>query len=318
MHKMDYEQMMHDFAHGSPLDNLLFSASCDSMSDPAAINHAKSLASKSSCSDQKPFMQPQAPQVVSSNETSGKQIPFVKGDSIFNGYVVDVSTGIFHSARGKCVKALGLNEIAPIFEMPNTKDAAPCPICMRRKHEKMSLISYDKLFQRIVQQFCNRHDMYAQFTGNIAYVTTIAGEWYFDYTESDPTLHHRSTEKRFLRSGNISYYHIQSISLRTCLDVVDYIYKHDMSTIRRMMGGFGAAFFDAETLPDLMEQLLKNVEMSKEDLFYALSIDEEMWQEWMESNLQSADLQGISGIAELFSISVGDLLSFAMRFAKEG
>lgn len=317
MHKMDYDQMIHNFVHGSALDDCLFSGSNNSKSNSAVVSHVNSSACKSNRFDQKSPMESQAPKVIPSNKIEDKQIPAAKSDFVFNGYVLDANTGIFHSARGRCVKTLGLSGVKPIFETPNIKDAAPCPICMKRKHEKMSLVSYDRLFQRIVQQFCNSHDMYVQFTGNIAYVTTIAGEWYFDYTESDPTLHHRSTEKRFLRSGNVSHYHIQSINLHTCLDVVDYIYKHDMSAIRRMMGGFGSGFFDAETLPDLMDQLLESVDMSKEELFYALSIDEEIWQEWMKSNLQSADLQGVAGIAELLSISVGDLLSFALQFVQE-
>ena len=239
----------------------------------------------------------------------------VKPSSRHKKYIADEKMCMLHTAASECVKILHLSHVKPIYNIPDCRYSM-CPICLKEKC-KASLMGQNKLKQTIVQQFCKMHDMYVQFNGNIAYITTIAGEWYFDYTEEEPTIHHRSTEKRTTRTGAIRHYHIQSIVLSGCLEAVNYIYRHDLSAMRRVMGGFGSVHYDEDTLPHLMDHLINNMGISISDMLYALSINRMTWKDWLDTGFQSADLQGVAGIAEILSVNAGDLLSFASCSSKK-
>ena len=79
-------------------------------------------------------------------------------------------------------------------------------------------------------ELADRHRMHISFVGSNAVVTTIAGEWYFNYNIRPIQLHHKNNERRTDCYGrSTGHYHIQNVHPETPLEAMAYIYHHERS-----------------------------------------------------------------------------------------
>jgi len=87
-----------------------------------------------------------------------------------------------------------------------------------------------------IKVLSEQYGMHVEFIGGMVYITTIAGEWHFDYNDRPIRLHRKNAEKRLDRHGKlIGYYHLQEYSFHAPLQVLAYIRKHEQAAVRRLM-----------------------------------------------------------------------------------
>lgn len=88
-----------------------------------------------------------------------------------------------------------------------------------------------EILQDALLALAERHNIHISFKGTMAYVTTIAGEWYFNFTDTsrEIKLHHKNYKKITDANGNWipGYFHIQEQQFTSPLSVVSYIAKHE-------------------------------------------------------------------------------------------
>jgi len=78
--------------------------------------------------------------------------------------------------------------------------------------------------------------MHLEFVGDTAFVTTVAGEWFFNPNIRPIQLHHKNTEKRFDYNGNSTgHYHVQKVTARSPVTALGYIYQHEQAEIKRLI-----------------------------------------------------------------------------------
>ena len=78
--------------------------------------------------------------------------------------------------------------------------------------------------------------MHAEFHGGMVYITTIAGEWYFDYNDRPIRLRHKNAEKWVDRYGqDTGHYHVQPYHFHAPLQTLAYIRNHEQFEIQRLM-----------------------------------------------------------------------------------
>ena len=87
---------------------------------------------------------------------------------------------------------------------------------------------------------CNRYGIWAEISGSTVLVSTIAGDWKFDFTERPIELYHKNYKNT---SGSIANYeyHKQDITLYSPIDALGYIIRHDQNraerVLKEMIGG---------------------------------------------------------------------------------
>lgn len=62
-----------------------------------------------------------------------------------------------------------------------------------------------------MKSVAEQYQMHIEFMGPNVYVTTIAGEWFFDYNTRPITLHHKNEELWYSQMGRgRGHYHAQN------------------------------------------------------------------------------------------------------------
>lgn len=232
-------------------------------------------------------------------------------------FIYDERTQMYHSSTGLCCRLMGFDKSKGLQFLETDVKTCICPLCLPTINANKSYQSKDKLVQRVLKAYCEQQDMFIEFVGSIAYVSTIAGEWYFDYTIKEPALHHRSTEQREVAPGKVSHYHIQRINTKTALTAVMYIYRHDQATIRRLMGS-EIKCCEEQTLPALVHRLCVDAGIEIDDLLEALGITRKEWALWVSEDMLTVQIETISFIADFFEIDSGEFISHILRFTKGG
>jgi len=111
----------------------------------------------------------------------------------------------------------------------------PCPCCKpipieNGKKKRRTDITKAELMRRGMAELAARRHMHIEFVGENAMVTTIAGEWYFNYNIRPIQLHHKNNEQRYDKQGRLTgFYHQQKISFQTPMAALAYIYQHERS-----------------------------------------------------------------------------------------
>ena len=232
-------------------------------------------------------------------------------------FIYDKRTEMYHSSTGLCCRLMGLDKSNGIHFLKQDVKNRICPLCLPSLNASICYQPKDKLTQSVLKAYCEQQNMHIEFVGSIAYVTTIAGEWYFDYTIREPAIHHRSIEKREVAQGKISHYHIQRINTKTALTAVMHIYRHDQAAIRRLMGAESKSRKES-TLAALVHHLCVDAGIEIDDLLDALGITRREWALWMSEGMLTVQIETISFIADFFEIDSGEFLNQILQFAKEG
>ena len=127
----------------------------------------------------------------------------------------------------------------------------PCPICVGKnmlpitdtapaqntpKKKAPGHVSKSEIMRRQIKALSVQYGMHAEFHGSMVYVTTIAGEWYFDYNDRPIKLKHKNATKKLNRNGkSTGHYHNQDLTFHAPLQVLSYIRRHESAEIRRLM-----------------------------------------------------------------------------------
>lgn len=158
-----------------------------------------------------------------------------KGDQ---KYIVDKRTLICH-----CVWCDRASEIPEEFQLkvthiPFQGRIALCTNCFRDKTREQQLKTYLKtckpgskndIVSKAIVAYCEKLGIHAETKAGVAYITTVAGEWYFTYNDRPIVLHHKNAEKRYDAHGNEkkNQYHIQEQKFYSPAHALAYIAIHD-------------------------------------------------------------------------------------------
>ena len=83
---------------------------------------------------------------------------------------------------------------------------------------------------------CEEYGMHAEFVGGTAFITTIAGEWFFTYNDRPIRLHHKNYADNAVKAKRTTkLYHLQYETFASPLHVLKYISGHDLELKRRVM-----------------------------------------------------------------------------------
>lgn len=164
-------------------------------------------------------------------------------------FIGDKSNKLYHRKDSSCVEGITKLNLFACGPDPASQKFKPCPICrpepvptasvkrVRKKRTKSETL------QEAMESVAEQYQMHIKFVGPNVYVTTIAGEWFFDYNTRPITLHHKNEEKRFDRMGRVKgHYHVQDQSFSSPMLALAYIYHHEKAAIRRA--------FQAKTEPE--------------------------------------------------------------------
>lgn len=120
---------------------------------------------------------------------------------------------------------------------PENKGYKPCPRCnpvpidapRRRKGDEPVMM------RRAMFDLATRRLMHIEFVGDNAFVTTIAGEWYFNYNIRPIRLHHKNLKARVDKHGkSTGFFHQQKLVFETPMEALAYIYQHERAAEDRV------------------------------------------------------------------------------------
>jgi len=166
-------------------------------------------------------------------------------------YIADIRTGLFHDLKSFCLNGVPGEFMRGLGKRPLKTGFKPCPICIGKymlpvtditptpsidKKKALAHQSKSEIMRSQIRALSVQYGMHAEFHGSMVYVTTIAGEWYFDYNDRPIKLKHKNSEKRLNRYGKpTGHYHNQELTFHAPLQVLSYIRRHEQAEIRRMM-----------------------------------------------------------------------------------
>lgn len=179
-------------------------------------------------------------------------------------YIGDTRTELFHDLKSACLKGVPGEFMRGLGKDPRKAGFSPCPQCLGRftspvqtktptvkmpKIKPHSGKSKSDIMRSQIKFLSEQYGMHAEFHGNMVYVTTVAGEWYFDYNDRPIRLRHKNAEKRVDRHGKlIGHYHRQQYEFHAPLQVLAYIRNHEQAEVHRLMdvdtSGIGGQYSD--------------------------------------------------------------------------
>ena len=160
-------------------------------------------------------------------------------------YIGDRSTMLYHGKKCPSLELLDINKVQGCGKQPERSGFSPCHRCLPKlakaaASKKYALSNTIRTKAAVMRDemmlICNECGMHLEFVGDTAFVTTVAGEWFFDPNIRPIQLHHKNTEKRFDYNGNSTgHYHVQKVSVRSPATALGYIYHHEQAEIKRLI-----------------------------------------------------------------------------------
>lgn len=152
-------------------------------------------------------------------------------------FVGDKTSKYYHMKDCPCIAQIVKKDLEACGSNPEHHGFKPCSVCKPSpvivKKERPALKSKSELMRQAMAELAERHSMHVEFKGGSALVTTIAGEWFFDYNQRPICLHHKNNDARFRADGTSDgYYHIQKLTFPTPLAALAYIYHHERAAER--------------------------------------------------------------------------------------
>nr|WP_326184523.1 hypothetical protein [uncultured Oscillibacter sp.] len=152
-------------------------------------------------------------------------------------FVGDKRSKRYHTKDCVCISQIVKKDLEACGPNPELHEFKPCPVCkpipVIVKKERSNLKTKSELMRQAMAELAERHSMHIEFKGGSAMVTTIAGEWFFDYNQRPICLHHKNNDARFHADGTSDgYYHVQKLTFPTPLAALAYIYHHERAAER--------------------------------------------------------------------------------------
>lgn len=128
-------------------------------------------------------------------------------------------------------QAHGLTQLAKNGYVSKNKMIAP-----KKIPSAYSAQPKKELLKQALLPACERCGLHGEFRGDIIYITTIAGEWFFNYCARKIQLYHKNyLDKPSSLGQGFGDYHLQEKELKTPLQVIRYIKQHDNYMIKRTL-----------------------------------------------------------------------------------
>lgn len=142
---------------------------------------------------------------------------------------------IYHQKDCPLVDSIVNADLIACGQNPENKGYKPCPYCkpipidtQRRKRGDEPAVSKAEMMRRAMSDLATRRLMHIEFVGDNAFVTTIAGEWYFNYNIRPIQLHHKNLKARVDKHGkSTGFFHQQKLVFETPMEALAYIYQHE-------------------------------------------------------------------------------------------
>ncbi|MDL2219573.1 hypothetical protein LJC04_04495 [Ruminococcaceae bacterium OttesenSCG-928-O06] len=150
--------------------------------------------------------------------------------------------------------------------MAKNKKSPPQAVRKRKFRTKSDIM------KNTIRGVCERYQMHADFEGGMVYITTIAGEWYFNFNDRPIQLRHKNAEMRFDQFGRSKgHYHLQQYSFNAPLQAISYIYNHERAAMWRLM----PSSVEPITLQELLRQIDLHLLLQFIKLEYGISQEDE-------------------------------------------
>ena len=166
-------------------------------------------------------------------------------------FMGDTRSMVFHEKESDCLGKVPKEHLRGLGWYPEKVGFTACSICL--KHLRLQAVAQKpkvnvsqgvlaggrnkaEIMCEQIMLLSEEYGMHAEIRGTIVSITTIAGEWYFDFNERPILLRHKSTEKRLDRHGNPrSKYHVQPNQFHAPLQVLAFIRNHERMAVKRLM-----------------------------------------------------------------------------------
>lgn len=158
-------------------------------------------------------------------------------------FIGDKATKNYHRKDSQCPDLYILKKnLACLGRNPALQGYRPCPICHPERVELPPAQPRSggkkktraNLTQEALIAAAEGYGLHLEFIGPNVYVTTIAGEWYFNYVDRPILLHHKNNRTYLNKTGKPkNYYHNQEISFPSPLDAIKYIFRHERAAYNR-------------------------------------------------------------------------------------
>jgi hypothetical protein len=170
-------------------------------------------------------------------------------------YMGDTRTNVFHELKSACLSEIPKDNLRGLGKDPRKVGFTACATCLQgftppalpysttRKPQvhvskKPLAVKKSKLeiMREQIKRLSEEYGMHAEFHGSRVYITTVAGEWYFDYNNRPIRLRHKNAEKWRDRNGKlIGHFHTQPYQFHAPLQVLAYIRNHERLEVQRSL-----------------------------------------------------------------------------------
>lgn len=152
-------------------------------------------------------------------------------------FVGNSSRKYYHTKDCPYISLIVKKDLVACGPNPEFQGFKPCPECkpvpVAVKKDRPALRTKSELMRQALAELADRHGMHVTFKGGSALVTTIAGEWFFDYNQRPICLHHKNNDIRLRPDGTPNgHYHVQTLTFPTPMAAMAYIYHHERAAER--------------------------------------------------------------------------------------
>ena len=165
-------------------------------------------------------------------------------------FIGDKHLKLYHHKDCTRVEGINKNDLVPCGTNPETAGFYPCKVCapapvldpeqevptpVKISSPPKIKIPKDNPIGRALLDRATAFGMTANLIGPNIYISTIADEWYFNYTNTPIVLHHKNTEVRKYDDGRRmpGHYHQQPYHFQTPLEALAYINRHSEIAVGR-------------------------------------------------------------------------------------
>ena len=191
-------------------------------------------------------------------------------------FIGDKHLKLYHHKDCTRVEGINKNDLVPCGTNPETAGFHPCKVCapapvldpeqevptpVKISSPPKIKIPKDNPSGRALLDRATAFGMTANLIGPNIYISTIADEWYFNYTNTPIVLHHKNTEVRKYDDGRRmpGHYHQQPYHFQTPLEALAYINRHSEIAVGRSLKP-EAAQLQLVSVPDYPPLLVCNGE----------------------------------------------------------
>lgn len=172
-------------------------------------------------------------------------------------FIGDKSKTRYHSKYCPLIDQIVKNDLVACGYNPEFLGFRPCPHCSPSPLPSPPKAPKRLPIGELLVEKAAKYGMNAKLSGPNIYLTTVADEWFFNFTAVPIKLRHKNLEERTDRNGRpqLNHYHIQPNTFTSPLEALTYIYRHTEAATNRALSSTPIQLTLSRT-PDGLPQLL--------------------------------------------------------------